>query len=90
VTVRLKNGATVEGYVYDRQGPPQSGKARLRIMLKNEGGEKMTVEQSEIEELSFTGRDMADGRSFEAWVKKYAEKKAAGEKNIELVPEELD
>ncbi|MBM3759394.1 MAG: adenosyl-hopene transferase HpnH [Acidobacteria bacterium] len=90
VTVRLKSGSTVEGYVYDRQGSPQSGKARLRIMLKNEGGKKMTVEQSEIEELSFTGRDMADGRSFEAWVKKYAEKKAAGEKNIELVPEELD
>ena len=58
-------------------------------MLKNEG-RKLTVEQSEIEELSFTGRDMADGRSFEAWVKKYAEKKAAGETNIELVPEQLD
>ena len=33
---------------------------------------------------------MADGRSWEAWVKKYAERKAAGEKNIELVPEAID
>ena len=33
---------------------------------------------------------MADGRSWEAWVKKYAERKAAGETNIELLPESLD
>ncbi len=45
---------------------------------------------NDIEQLSFTGRDMADGRSWEAWVKKYAERKAAGENNIELVPEAID
>jgi hypothetical protein len=89
VTVRLKSGGSIEGYVYDRQGSPQSGKAKLRIMVKNEN-RKVTVEQGEIEELAFSGRDMADGRSFEAWVKKYAEKKAAGESHIELVPEEID
>ncbi len=89
VTVRLKGGDVIEGYVFDRQGSPQSGKAKLRIMVKSDG-RKVTVEQGEIEELAFSGRDMADGRSFEAWVKKYAEKKAAGETNIELVPEALD
>ena len=89
VTIELKNGTRMEGYVYDRQGVPQSGQAKLRLMLKNEG-RTVTVAQPEIESLSFTGRDMADGRSFEAWVKKYAEKKAAGERNIELVPEALD
>ena len=89
VTVRLKSGGQVEGYVYDRQGSPKSGKAKLRIMVKNEN-RKVTVEQGEIEELAFSGRDMADGKSFEAWVRKYAEKKAAGETNIELVPEEID
>ena len=47
----------------------------------------MTVSYAEIARLAFTGRDMADGRSWEAWVRKYAERKAAGEKNIELVPE---
>jgi len=40
--------------------------------------------------ISFTGRDMADGRSWEVRVGKYAERKAAGEKNIELVPETID
>jgi hopanoid biosynthesis associated radical SAM protein HpnH len=89
VTIKLKSGDQVEGYVYDRQGSPKSGMAKLRLMLKNED-RKVTVAQNEIEELSFTGRDMADGKSFEAWVKKYAAKKAAGETNIELVPESLD
>jgi hopanoid biosynthesis associated radical SAM protein HpnH len=90
VTVRLSSGQILEGYVYDRQGAPQSGQAKLRLMLKSEPGKKITIHQSEIEELSFSGRDMADGKSFEAWVRKYAQKKAAGETNIELVPEELD
>ena len=89
VTIKLKTGDQIEGYVYDRQGSPKSGVAKLRLMLKNEG-RKVTVAQNEIEELSFTGRDMADGKSFEAWVTKYAAKKAAGETNIELVPEALD
>ena len=89
VTIKLKTGDQVEGYVFDRQGAPNSGTAKLRLLLKNDS-RKITIEQSEVEELTFTGRDMADGRSFEAWVKKYAEKKAAGEKNIELVPESLN
>ena len=53
-------------------------------------GQRVTVSYSDVAQLSFTGRDMADGRSWEAWVKKYAERKAAGEKNIELVPEMID
>jgi hopanoid biosynthesis associated radical SAM protein HpnH len=89
VTIKLKSGDQIEGYVFDRQGSPKSGMAKLRVMLKNEG-RKVTVEQSQIEELAFSGRDMADGKSYEAWVKKYAEKKAQGETNIELVPEALD
>jgi hypothetical protein len=40
--------------------------------------------------LNFSGRDTAAGKSFETWVKKYQEKKAAGEKNIGLEPEKLD
>jgi len=61
---------------------------KLRLMVKNEG--KVAVAESEIEELTFSGRDMADGKSFEAWMKRYAERKAAGETNIELVPESLE
>ena len=40
--------------------------------------------------LALTGRDTEACKTFEAWVKKYWEKKAAGEKNIEIEPEKLD
>ena len=43
-----------------------------------------------IAALAFTGRDTAAGKSWEAWIKKYAEKKAAGEKGIALHPEPLE
>ena len=85
VTVELKNGERLEGYIFDRDG--RAG--RLRMMVKPAGG-KRAVNYSEIARLAFTGRDMADGRSWEAWVRKYADRKAAGETNIELVPEAMD
>jgi hopanoid biosynthesis associated radical SAM protein HpnH len=84
VTVSLKNGDRLEGYIFDRV------LARSTIRIMTAGGQKITVRYSDVVQLSFTGRDMADGRSWEAWVKKYAERKAAGEKNIELVPEMID
>jgi hypothetical protein len=36
------------------------------------------------------GRDTAAGKSFEAWIQKYWEKKAAGEKSIGIEAEKLD
>ena len=41
-------------------------------------------------DVTLTLRDTAAGKSFEAWVKKYREKKAAGEQNIAITPEALD
>jgi hypothetical protein len=48
------------------------------------------IAYSDIAALAFTGRDAAAGKSWEAWVKKYEEKKAAGEKHIGLEPEALE
>ena len=87
VTIQLKAGGEIEGYLFDRQF--EANEAKVRVIVKSEG-RKVTVRQSEIAQLSFTGRDMADGRGWDAWMRKYAEKKAAGETNIELVPEALD
>jgi hopanoid biosynthesis associated radical SAM protein HpnH len=85
VTVFLKSGERIEGYIFDRD----SGAGQIRMMARPDS-RKVAVRYSAIERLAFTGRDMADGRSWEAWVKKYAERKAAGESNIELVPEAID
>jgi hypothetical protein len=88
VTITLRTGERLEGYIFDRQQKPGLAASTMRIMTKP--GRKITVKYADVAELSFTGRDMADGRSWEAWVRKYAERKAAGEKNIELAPEAID
>ena len=54
------------------------------------GVQRLNIAYSEIAALAFTGRDTAAGKTFDAWVKKYWEKKAAGEKNIQIEPEKLD
>jgi hypothetical protein len=83
VTITLKDGSSVEGYIFDRDN------TRVRLFPKN-AAVKTTIDYSSIAGLAFTGRDTAAGKSWEAWVKKYWEKKAAGETNIELKPEKLD
>ena len=52
--------------------------------------DKVKISYSDIAALAFTGKDTAAGKSFEAWVKKYWEKKAAGEKNIGIDSDSLD
>jgi hopanoid biosynthesis associated radical SAM protein HpnH len=84
VTLHLRSGEKLEGYIFDRNAHAET----LRMIVKGAG--KRAVRFAEIERLVFSGRDMADGRSWEAWVRKYAERKAAGERNIELVPETID
>jgi hypothetical protein len=52
--------------------------------------ERVMISYADIAALQFTGRDTAAGKTFEAWIKKYWEKKAAGETNIQIEPEALD
>ena len=89
ITVTLKNGDKVEGYLFDRRQGPTLAQSFIRIIPMNNHG-KVNVAYSDIAALAFTGRDTAAGKTFEAWVKKYWEKKAAGETNIQIVPDKLD
>ncbi|HEX4274118.1 MAG TPA: hypothetical protein VHZ74_02130 [Bryobacteraceae bacterium] len=89
VTITRKDGSSVEGYIFDRRAAATLSDSLVRLFPKGEAG-KIAIAYSDIESLSFTGRDTAAGKSWEAWLKKYWEKKAAGETNIELVPEKLD
>ena len=93
VTITLKNGSTVEGYLYDRRSEPTLAASLVRIMPVPKPGapaERVMVSYADIAALSFSGRDTAAGKSFDAWVKKYWEKKAAGETDIQIEPEKLD
>jgi hypothetical protein len=89
VTITKKDGATVVGYLFDRRSGSSLTDSFVRIIPTNEKT-KVNVAYSEIKGLVFSGRDTAAGKTFEAWVKKYWEKKAAGEKNIQIVPEKLN
>jgi hypothetical protein len=89
ITVTLKDGSKVEGYLFDRRQGATLAQSFIRIIpMDNQG--KVNVAYSDIAALAFTGRDTAAGKTFEAWVKKYWEKKAAGEKNIQIEPERLE
>jgi hypothetical protein len=92
VTITKTDGSTLEGYIFDRRPGKTLKDSFVRVIPSSKGGplQKISVAYSDIAGLAFTGRDPAAGKSWEAWVKKYLEKKAAGEKNIELVPENLD
>ena len=89
VTITRKDGTTVEGYLFDRRSGTTLADSFVRI-IPSTSKTKVNVAYSDIAALSFTGRDTAAGKTFEAWVKKYWAKKAAGEKNIQIEPEKLD
>jgi hypothetical protein len=90
VTLTLKDGTRVEGYIFDRRSDgPALDDCVVRLFPRT-GEPKRSIRYSDIARLEFTGRDTAAGKSWETWVKKYQEKKAAGEKNIGIEPEKLD
>jgi hypothetical protein len=90
LTLTLKDGRQVEGYLFDRRAEsPRLDQCFVRIIPKDQAN-KVSVPYSDIAALAFSGKDTAAGKSFEAWVKKYKEKKARGEKNIGIESEPLD
>ena len=89
VTITRKDGSKIEGYLFDRRSGLSLADSFVRIIPSN-AQTKVNVSYAEVAALAFTGRDTAAGKTFEAWVKKYWEKKAAGEKNIQIEPEKLD
>jgi hypothetical protein len=89
VTLTLKDGRAISGYVFDRRTGSTLATSAVRIIPATERT-KLTIPYADIAALAFTGRDTAAGKTFEAWVRKYWEKKAAGEKEIALHPESLE
>ena len=89
VTITRKDGQKIEGYIFDRTAGPTLETSFVRLLPKD-SNERVRVSYAEIAALAFTGRDTAAGKSWEAWIRKYWEKKASGEKNLSLQPESLD
>ena len=89
VTITRKDGSQVEGYVFDRRTGKTLTDSAVRLFPK-EADEKLAIPYADIAAIAFSGRDTAAGKSFEAWVKKYWEKRAAGEKGIGIEAEKLE
>jgi len=88
VTITRRDGSKVEGYVYDRRNGNTLTTSLVRI-LPADGSPRQSIPFAEIASLNFSGRDTAAGKSWEAWVRKYWEKREAGEQAA-IEPEELE
>jgi len=89
ITITRKDGTKVEGYLFDRRTSATLKDSLVRLYPRN-SNEKISIPYSDIAALAFTGRDTAAGKSWEAWMKKYAEKKSRGEKDLSLYSESLE
>jgi hypothetical protein len=89
VTITRRDGTKIEGYIFDRRTGATLEDSFVRVMPAG-SRDRVRVPYSDIAALAFTGRDMAAGKSWEAWVAKYKAKKAAGETGIGIEPEALD
>ena len=89
VTLTLKDNSRIEGYLFDRTTGSSLTTSFVRVLPKD-SNQKLKISYAEIAALAFTGRDTAAGKSWEAWVRKYWEKKASGEGVLTLEPECLD
>jgi len=89
VSVIRKDGSKIEGYIFDRAMGKTLADSFVRLLPKD-SNQRVKIAYSEIAGLAFTGRDTAAGKSWEAWVKKYWEKKEKGGESLSLQPESLE
>jgi len=89
ITITKKDGSQVVGYLFDRRTGSSLANSYVRI-IPSTSPNNVNIAYSDVAALAFAWRDTAAGKTFEAWVKKYWERKAAGERNIQIEPEKLD
>jgi hypothetical protein len=77
VTLRLAGERSLSGYLFNRSGDGED--ACVQVML-SDGQGSVSIPYREIQEITFSGADAADGKSFEAWkAKKNGEQKKEAE-----------
>jgi hypothetical protein len=89
VTITRRDGTKLEGYVFDRTTGKTLETSFVRVLPKD-SNQRVKLSYAEIAALAFSGRDTAAGKSWEAWVKKYWEKKGTGQEGASLEPESLE
>ena len=88
VRITCKDGREVDGYLYDRRSGDSLANSLVRL-LPADGSARVNISYKDVAAIKFSDRDPAAGRSWEAWVRKFWEKKASGQ-TAEITPEQLD
>jgi len=68
VTIHLKTGEQVVGYVFDRQ--EKTSHPFVKVFLENQSDPSI-IKYRDIAEVEFSGEDTAFGRSWEDWAQKW-------------------
>ena len=89
VAITKKDGSTIDGYIFDRVTGANLQNSFVRV-LPRDSNQRVKISYAEIAALAFSRRDPAAGKSWEAWVRKYWEKKASGEGDLSLKPDSLE
>jgi hypothetical protein len=89
VTLTLKSGECIEAFIFNSHTGATLADSYVQYFSPT-APEKRKVGYAEIARIEFSGKDRAAGKHWEDWVKKYNERKAAGETNIALHPEVME
>lgn len=81
VTVTLRSGGQLVGYVFNRNA--EAAEAYLEL-FPTDGKEKVRVLYKDVAELYFSGSDMAAGRSWAAYMARYKARKEAEAKQPQM------
>jgi hypothetical protein len=77
VTITLRN-EQIEGYIFNRE--PKATPPRIEVFVKG-SDEPRIIPYADVTALAFTGKDTADGKSWDAWVnKKESERQAEADR----------
>ncbi len=78
VTVSLKSGESLSGYLFNRQ---VSGSDSYLEMFPSTSSDARRIRYDQIVSIAFTGEDTATGKSWETWIaKKDSERRAEVER----------
>jgi hypothetical protein len=79
VTLTLVDGTAFECYVFDRRGGATLAEGTVRVLVSSTG-ERRSIAYDRIARLEFSGKDTAAGKTWENWIRRYVEKRLAGER----------
>jgi hypothetical protein len=77
VSITLRN-ERIEGYIFNRE--PKANPPRIEVFIKGDDKPRI-IPYADVMAIAFTGKDTADGKSWDAWVnKKESERQAEADR----------